>query len=213
MGKYPVAKEGFPFILICLVGVVLLWVTGFKWFELFMAPLTVFVIAFFRDPDRTAPTDKNAVISPADGLIIKIDNVRDTRFLNADTLRICIFMNVFNVHVNRVPFEGVVKGVIYNPGKFFKANLDKASMDNEQNAVIVETKAGRRYAFNQIAGLIARRIVCYAKPGMSYSRGERFGLIRFGSRVDVYLPVNCKAAVKVGDKVRAGSTIVGHWNA
>ena len=213
MGKYPVAKEGFPFILICLVGVALLWITGFKWFELFMVPLTVFVVAFFRDPDRTAPMDANAIISPADGLIIKIDEVKDTRFLNADTLRVCIFMNVFNVHVNRVPYEGVVKKVLYNPGKFFKANLDKASMDNEQNAVVVEAGNGMCYAFNQIAGLIARRIVCYARPGMRYARGERFGLIRFGSRVDVYLPKGCRAAVKVGDKVTAGSTIVGYWNA
>ncbi len=213
MGRIPVAREGYPFILAALFCIIIAWAVGLVWLEILFVPLAIFVIAFFRDPEREISSDRSAIVSPADGKVIKVEKIRDDRFLRGEALRICIFMNVFNVHVNRVPAPGRVVDVIYNPGKFFNASLDKASMHNEQNAVIMEGPGGARFAFNQIAGLIARRIVCYAKPGMSYDKGQRFGLIRFGSRVDVYLPVNCKANVKVGDKVSAGSSILGCWNA
>ncbi|HBG47875.1 MAG TPA: phosphatidylserine decarboxylase family protein [Deltaproteobacteria bacterium] len=213
MARIPVAREGYPFILAALFCIIVIWIAGLVWLELFFAPLGVFVLAFFRDPERVVPADANAIISPADGKVIKVERVRDEKFLKAEVLRICIFMNVFNVHVNRVPASGRVVDVIYNPGKFFNASLDKASLHNEQNAVIMEAENGRRFAFNQIAGLIARRIVCYAKAGMSFEKGQRFGLIRFGSRVDVYLPAGCTPTVKVGEKVRAGSSILGCWDA
>lgn len=210
--RVPIAREGYPFILIALFCIIVVWLLGLEWLEFLFVPLFVFVVAFFRDPERVIPDDPKAITSPADGRVIKVEKIRDERFLKTDALRICIFMNVFNVHVNRVIASGKVVDVIYNPGKFFNASLDKASMHNEQNAVVMEAK-GAKFAFNQIAGLIARRIVCYAKPGMKYEKGQRFGLIRFGSRVDVYLPAGCSSAVKVGEKVRAGSTVLGYWNA
>jgi len=210
--RVPIAREGYPFILIALFCIIVVWILGREWLEFLFVPLFVFVVAFFRDPERVIPDDPKAITSPADGRVIKVEKVRDDRFLKTDVLRICIFMNVFNVHVNRVVASGRVVDVIYNPGRFFNASLDKASMHNEQNAVIMEAE-GRKFAFNQIAGLIARRIVCYARAGMKYEKGQRFGLIRFGSRVDVYLPAGCSPAVKVGEKVRAGSSVLGYWNA
>ena len=210
--RIPIAREGYPFILIALFCIIVVWLAGLEWLEFLFVPLGIFVVAFFRDPERNIPGDAGSITSPADGKVIKVELIKDEKFLKADALRICIFMNVFNVHVNRAVASGKVVDVIYNPGKFFNASLDKASMHNEQNAVIME-EGGRRFAFNQIAGLIARRIVCYAKPGMRYEKGQRFGLIRFGSRVDVYLPAGCRPSVKVGEKVRAGSSILGYWNA
>lgn len=209
--RIPIAREGYPFILVSLLPNAVVWFFGFEWLLFFFVPLTIFVIAFFRDPEREVPEDKTAIVSPADGRVIKVEKVHEQRILGRESLRICIFMNVFNVHVNRAPAAGKVLKVLYNPGKFFNASLDKASLMNEQNAVVLEAKNGKTIAFNQIAGLIARRIVCHAKPGMKLEKGERFGLIRFGSRVDVYLPAECRAAVKVGDKVSAGSSILGYW--
>lgn len=211
--RIPIAREGYPFILIALFCIIVVWLAGIRWLEFLFVPLCIFVVAFFRDPERQIPTEAGSITSPADGRVIKVELIKDEKFLKTDVLRICIFMNVFNVHVNRAVASGKVVDVIYNPGKFFNASLDKASMHNEQNAVIMEDDKGRKFAFNQIAGLIARRIVCYAKPGMKYEKGQRFGLIRFGSRVDVYLPAGCSPSVKVGEKVSAGSTILGYWNA
>lgn len=208
--RIPIAREGYPFILAALVITVISAAVS-KWLLLLFGPLTIFVIAFFRDPERTVPAEAGAIVSPADGKVIKVERLKEERILNRESLKISIFMNVFNVHVNRAPFSGKVLKVLYNPGKFFNASLDKASLLNEQNAVVMEAKGGKTFAFNQIAGLIARRIVCYAKAGMKLERGQRFGLIRFGSRVDVYLPTDCRISVKVGDKVRAGSSILGYW--
>lgn len=211
LGRIPIAREGFPFILAAFILTVLVWLTGIAVLKGIFAALTVFVIAFFRDPERAAPDDPKAIISPADGKVIKIEKVFEGRLLNAEAQKISIFMNVFNVHVNRAPSDGKVVKVLYNPGKFLSANLDKASLENEQNGIVCEDKWGNRFAFNQIAGLVARRIVCRAKVGDTLSKGERFGLIRFGSRVDVYLPLECKIAVKIGDKVSSGTTILGWW--
>lgn len=213
MGRIPIAREGYPFILASLFCIIIVWFLGMKWLELFFVPLGIFVTQFFRDPEREVPADPNAIVAPADGRVIKVEKINDTRFLGTEALKISIFMNVFNVHVNRVPAPGKVVKIIYNPGKFFNASLDKASMENEQNALIMEGPGGRRFAFNQIAGLIARRIVCYAKEGDIFMKGVRFGMIRFGSRVDIFLPADCRPAVKIGDKTTAGSTIVGWWNA
>ncbi|MBI5587098.1 MAG: phosphatidylserine decarboxylase family protein [Deltaproteobacteria bacterium] len=209
--RIPIAREGYPFILAAVVPAMIAWFIT-PLLETVFVPLLVFVIAFFRDPERGIPGDEDSIVSPADGRVIKIEKVTEDRILKRESLRICIFMNVFNVHVNRAPASGVVTDILYNPGKFFNASLDKASLMNEQNAVVMKADNGKTFAFNQIAGLIARRIVCHARPAMKLSKGERFGLIRFGSRVDVYLPADARAAVKVGDKVRAGSSILGYWN-
>jgi len=208
----PVAKEGLPFIGIAAAVMLLVFIiTDIWWIDLFFVLVTVFVIYFFRDPDRVVTDDPSAIVSPADGKVIKIRRVRDDRFLNVDVMKISIFMSVFNVHVNRVPAASKVLDVRYNPGKFLVASVDKASLLNEQNCVIAEGPTGQKYAFNQIAGLIARRIVCYAGVGMDFDRGERFGLIRFGSRVDVYLPLDCKINVRYGHKVAAGATVLAYW--
>ncbi|MBI5236097.1 MAG: phosphatidylserine decarboxylase family protein [Deltaproteobacteria bacterium] len=207
----PIAPEGWPFIVASLVPVAVAWIIGLVWLELIFIPPAVFVIAFFRDPEREIPNEAAGIVSPADGRVIKAEIIRDDRFLGTDALKISIFMNVFNVHVNRASASGKIVKIIYNPGKFFNASFDKASLENEQNAVILETPDGRRIAMNQIAGLIARRIVCRVNTGDSLEKGARFGLIRFGSRVDVFLPVDCVPSVKVGDKVSAGSSIIARW--
>ncbi|MEK7774029.1 MAG: phosphatidylserine decarboxylase, partial [Deltaproteobacteria bacterium] len=143
--KFPVAREGYPFILACLICSAAIWFAGLRWLEAFFIPLTVFVIAFFRDPERRIPEDGDSIVSPADGRVIKVERNRDERFFKGSALKISIFMNVFNVHVNRAPFSGKVVDVIYNPGKFFNASLDKASLENEQNAIILETASGKRF--------------------------------------------------------------------
>jgi len=211
--KVPLAIEGVPFILIALVITILVfWVTR-SWIPgSICLAIFIFVVAFFRDPRRDIPEDSNSIVSPADGRIIIVDKVFDSRFTNTETIKISIFMNLFNVHVNRAPASGRVKKIIYNPGKFFSANLDKASLENEQNAVIATGPDGQVFVFNQIAGLVARRIVCRLKEGMEITRGKRFGLIRFGSRLDVYIPAASRVTVKVGDKVSAGTSILGYWS-
>lgn len=209
--RIPLAREGYPFILASIFGTIILFLAGFKSVSYLSGGLTIFIVSFFRDPERDIPSETDAIISPADGRIIIVDRVFEDRFMKQDAIKISIFMNVFNVHVNRVPASGKVSRVFYNPGKFFSADKDKASLENEQNALLIEADNSKRFVVNQIAGLIARRIVCYAKEGDKIERGKRFGMIRFGSRIDVYLPVDCRISVKVGDKVKAGSSILARW--
>lgn len=206
--RAPIAVEGIPFVAIAGIITVLFYVTGLIIPAVVFFLVTLFVIWFFRNPERRVPPGENNVISPADGKIIHISEVQENRILNKKMLKISIFMNVFNVHVNRFPLTGKVVDIVYNPGKFVSANLDKASLENEQNAVVLKTPAGEKIIFIQIAGLIARRIVCWIKKGQEAKRGERFGLIRFGSRVDVYLPVGTDVRVSLGDKVTAGESIL-----
>lgn len=206
----PIAIEGLPFAIPLLILSAALWYFGVRYPASFFTLLTIFVLWFFRNPERVAPQDLSAVISPADGKIIVAEEINEDRYLKKKALKISVFMNVFNVHVNRVPYSGKVQDVIYNKGKFISANLDKASMDNEQNAVILDIGNGKKIMFVQIAGLIARRIVCYLKPGDTVKKGKRMGLIRFGSRVDVYLPAGSTLNVKIGDKVVAGETVLGY---
>jgi len=203
---FPVAKEGFVF-----VGLFAL-LTGLTWGTVagpFFGVLTAFCLYFFRDPRRCVPTGANILVSPGDGKVVDVSRVEEGRFLKKQAIKISIFLNVFDVHVNRVPVAGSVVGVFYNPGRFFAANVPKASLENEQNALLLETVSGARIVCIQIAGLIARRIVCRVKAGMMLRSGERFGLIRFGSRVDLYLPLSADVRVAVGDRVRGGETIVG----
>jgi phosphatidylserine decarboxylase len=208
--NYPhpiLAREGWPFIAAALALAVIVWaVAGFAW-SLPVWLIAIFVIQFFRDPPRPVPTQPNVVLSPADGRIVKVEKVRDP-MTERDTLLISVFMNVFNVHSNRSPVDGTVEKIQYSAGKFVNADLDKASSENERNAMIVRLASGERIAVVQVAGLIARRILCYAREGQRLARGERYGFIRFGSRVDVYLPLAARPKVAVGDIVHATTTIL-----
>jgi len=210
----PFAKEGYPFIAFAVGLTLLLGLSSWKLASFVLALpaavsvlLTLFVLYFFRNPERTPPADPKAVIAPADGTVIVSERVAETP-LGIEALKISIFMSVFNVHVNRVPFDGKVLDVSYQRGKFFDARDGRASCENERNGIVLEATGGVRIAFVQIAGLIARRIVCYPRVGDLLKRGERYGLIRFGSRVDVYLPVDTEALVKIGDKTVAGETVL-----
>lgn len=213
--RIPIAPEGWPFILGSLAVTAVLWFVDISigFYSLFYPALSLslFIIWFFRDPERVIPEGDGAIVSPADGKVIIVEEVDEDRFLKSRAMKISIFMNVFNVHVNRAPASGRIVDIFYNPGKFFNASFDKASLLNEQNALLIEADNGKRYVANQIAGLIARRIVCRAKPGDALVRGARFGLIRFGSRLDVFLPTDVKVKVKVGEKVSAGSSILANW--
>ena len=205
-----IVPEGFPFILIAFVITFLAAFLGFKKTAILFLVAAVFVAWFFRNPERKTPRENGYVISPADGKVIKIEDMCITADPVAGKFKkISIFMSIFNVHVNRMPCSGAIKMIRYRKGRFFSANIDKASLLNEQNAVLIETDGGKQILTVQIAGLIARRIVCWISEGMRVERGERFGLIRFGSRLDVYLPTEAKILVKVGDKVKAGETPIG----
>jgi len=173
---------------------------------------TLFTCWFFRDPDRKIPLDEKCLVSPADGRIIIIKKQVACEYLSEPCIKISIFMNVFNVHVNRVPFDGVIQKVLYHPGKFMNASFDKASTDNERNALIIKTDQDKRFAVVQIAGLIARRIINCTQEGERLKKGTRYGMIQFGSRLDLYLPDDFNVAVDVGSKTKAGSTIIGYMN-
>lgn len=171
--------------------------------------LTIWCLWFFRDPDRSPDQMlEGGVLCPADGKIIQIREVDCPYLMEGKALRVCVFMNVFNVHVNRIPMDGEILDTQYHQGKFFGAYADKASLENEQMGVMMNA-SGKKILFIQIAGLVARRIVCRLKSGEKVSQGQRFGLIRFGSRVDLYLPLHTQLLVKVGDKVHAGQTWIG----
>ena len=201
-----IAREGWPFIIGgLLLSLVLSACSG--WLALPFWLFTIFALQFFRDPPRPVPQDADAILCPADGRIVVVERTTDPhRFTEA--LKISVFMNVFNVHSQRSPADGVLDGVQYYPGKFLNADLDKASEQNERNAVLMTTESGRKITFVQVAGLVARRILCYSRPGDKLRRGERYGFIRFGSRVDVYLPIDAVPQVAIGDKVSASSTIL-----
>ena len=206
-----IAPEGIPFLLgaAALAAVLsLLWPRTIP-AALFGALLTVFVGWFFRNPDRTPPSLPGAVISPADGKIMYAGDNPPGRYLDEPGKRVSVFMSVFDVHVNRAPVSGKVVSVRYHPGKFLAANVEKASLANEQNGVLLETPDGQRVAYVQIAGLIARRIVCDLAEGDTVRQGQRVGIIRFGSRVDILLPASASLSVRAGDRVRAGESVVG----
>lgn len=205
-----IASEGYPFIVFSLVITIFVAFLGISWLVILAALSTIFIIWFFRNPDRHFPEEENVVISPADGKVIKVENVEMYNTITGKFKKISIFMNVFSVHVNRNPYAGKIETINYHEGKFVSANLDKASSDNERNEIQIRTGNGSSIWMVQIAGLIARRIVCWVKVGDTVKKGERFGLIRFGSRVDVYLPEDSRIVVKIGQKVRAGETPLGY---
>ncbi|WP_298167648.1 phosphatidylserine decarboxylase [Acidithiobacillus sp.] len=206
---YPLlAREGWPFLALFLgVAIVLQMVTNGWWASPFYL-LFLFSLQFFRDPRRPSPAlSERSVLCPADGRVIAIEQVDDP-YLSRPALKISIFMNVFDVHVNRMPVKGQVQKVWYFPGKFFNAALDKASLENERNALWVKTDDGSDVTVVQVAGLVARRIVCYVAADSSVAAGQRFGFIRFGSRVDTYLPFNTQPLVVVGERVRSGTQCI-----
>ncbi len=208
--NYPhplLAREGWPFIAgAAALALVVSWTAGFAWSLPFWL-IVAFVVQFFRDPPRQVPALASAVLSPADGRIVKVHKVHDA-LTQRETLLISVFMNVFNVHSNRSPVDGTVESVQYSPGSFVNADLDKASTENERNAMVMRLDSGERVTVIQVAGLIARRILCYVKPGDRLARGQRYGFIRFGSRVDVYLPLTARPRVAVGDIVYATTTVL-----
>ena len=210
MKRYPhpiIAREGWPYLAV-MAGSSALVTWGVGW--AFAAPfwiLSLFVLQFFRDPGRDVPDEPRAVLSPADGRIVAVEKVNDP-YLNREAIKVSVFMNVFNVQSNRSPVDGTVQQIWYFPGKFVNADLDKASTENERNAVWLKTAGGADITSVQVAGLIARRILCYIKVGDALTRGQRYGFIRFGSRVDVYLPLDAAVKVSIGDKVSATTTIL-----
>ena len=207
--NYPhpiIAREGWPFLAISLV----LAIAATIWCAAWSIPvwiIALFVLQFFRDPPREIPQTVGAVLSPADGRVIKVERAQDP-YGQREAILISVFMNVFNVHSNRSPVDGKIEQVQYFPGKFVNADLDKASLENERNAIVLKTADAQTVTFVQVAGLIARRILCYVKAGDVLTRGQRYGFIRFGSRVDVYLPVDADVKVSIGDKVSATTTIL-----
>lgn len=209
MKNYPhpiIAREGWPFLAISLAAAV----GATLWCATWSIPLWIialFVLQFFRDPPRDVPEQANAITSAADGKVIVVEKAFD-EFLQREALKISVFMNVFNVHSNRSPLNGTIHQRWYSPGKFLNAALAKASTENERNALWLKTQDGQDVTCVQIAGLVARRILCYVDQGDSLRRGQRYGFIRFGSRVDLYLPLTATPKVSLGDKVSAGSTIL-----
>ena len=210
MTNYPhpiIAQEGTPYLIVLLTASVFgsLWL---GWWSLPLWLVTLFVLQFFRDPPRVIPQGEGLVLCPADGRVIVVGEVADPYRGGARSLKVSIFMNVFNVHSQRSPVDGVVTQVKYAKGLFVNAAFDKASSDNERNALVIRLDDGREISCVQVAGLIARRILCYVHEGDRLARGQRYGFIRFGSRVDVYLPPGSVPRVAIGDKVSASSTVL-----
>ena len=206
--RIPIALEGYPFILFAAFATLVLAFLELAVLALPCLLLTGFVTWFFRDPERVGPDRSDAFVSPADGKVIVAEEVDDLRFVQGRAYKVSIFMNVFNVHVNRVPYQGRVEQVLLRPGKFYAADSERGALQNENCALTIQAGNNLRYGVVQMAGLIARRIVCWAEKGDELVTCQRYGLIRFGSRVDLYLPLQVEMLVKKGDKVRAGETVI-----
>lgn len=200
------AREGWPYMAAAILVALLVTAVG-GWWSIPFWIIALFVVQFFRDPPRHVPLQPNAVLSPADGRIVVVETTQDP-YAQREALKISVFMNVFNVHSNRSPVDGEITHLEYFAGKFVNADLDKASLENERNALVIRTPGGDTVTAVQVAGLVARRILCYVRAGDHLARGQRYGFIRFGSRVDVYLPPDAQPRVAIGDKVSATSTIL-----
>ena len=208
--QWPVAKEGLPFLVPSALLTIFLGGMGWKVLMSLGILLTIFIAFFFRNPKRKIPSLQNIILSPADGRIVHVGQCEEDRFLREKALKVSIFMSLFNVHINRAPAAGKVLERSYHPGRFLVASVDKASLLNEQNAFVLETEDQFKILLIQIAGFVARRIVCYAKAGDTLRKGEIFGLIRFGSRIDLYLPTEVKPIVRIGQHVKGGESIIGY---
>lgn len=204
----PVVKEGLPFLFIALIASLAFWLSGFWPIGAFFLACAVFIAFFFRNPERLAPVGAHLVCSPADGKVIFVGTVKENEFLHEEMQKVSIFMSLFNVHVNRVPIDATVKNIKHHRGRFMAASEDRASEENERNCMLLETGKGVKLVMVQVAGLIARRIVCYPSVGSFILKGQRFGLIRFGSRCDMYFPKDAQLLVKKGDTVLGGETLL-----
>lgn len=205
----PVARERLPFLIGVTVLTLAVALLKVIWVTVPMVCLALLVFWFFRDPARVIPTGEGLIVSPADGKIIELSEAKEDRFLKDRAVKVSIFLNLFDVHVNRIPCAGRVQAIRYQPGTFLAADKDLASTQNEQNAILLEAAPGVNLVFVQVAGLVARRIVCWVKEGDRVARGSRFGMIRFGSRTDLFLPLGTELKVRLGQKVKGGSSIVG----
>ncbi len=205
----PIAREGYPFIALFAFVTLVFALLGWIFLTLLLLALTLFSVYFFRNPERLVPTGGNLVVAPADGKVVFVGDVQEDRYFKKRVTKVSIFMSVFNVHVNRAPCDGKVVDMYYNKGQFLNASYDKASECNEQSGILLEAEGGSRILFVQIAGLIARRIVTYPVVGDLLQRGARYGLIRFGSRVDIYFPENSDVTVLLGERTIAGETVLG----
>ncbi len=204
----PIAREGFPFVFGPGVPAIAAGLAGWGGTALALSALSVYCAWFFRNPARVIPSGEDLIVSPGDGKVVAIEHEFESRFLKADSIRVSIFLNIFNVHINRVPCDGSLHDVVYQPGQFLVASKPDATVKNEQNALMIQRTDGKKVLCVQVAGLIARRIVCWASPGEQVGKGDRFGLIRFGSRMDVSLPKESELRVKVGDQVKGGTSII-----
>lgn len=211
--RIPIALEGYPFIGFAAFATLVFALLELSAAALPCLLLTAFVTWFFRDPDRVGPDRADAFVSPADGKVIVTEEVDDHRFVQGRARKVSIFMNVFNVHVNRLPYRGRVEQVLLRPGKFYAADSERGALQNEHCGLTILAGDNLRYGVVQMAGLIARRIVCWAEKGDELATGQRYGLIRFGSRVDLYLPLQVELLVKKGEKVRAGETVIARVDA
>lgn len=209
--RWPFAREGNTHIAVTAGLTLVLFALDVPVLPWLALAATLFTLNFFRDPERVVPTDPSLLVAPADGRVIKVTEIHDDRFLHGPAKVVCIFMSPLDVHVNRVPADSRVVDVIYREGSFLRAWADEASVDNEQSAVIAERPDGTRFCFVQISGFVARRIVSYLQPGMEIRRGERYGMIKFGSRADIYLPPSAEVLVAVGDRTTAGVTAIARW--
>jgi phosphatidylserine decarboxylase len=208
--RWPIAKEGLPFLIPFVIFSVFFAGMGWKVLAMLGIFFSIFIAFFFRNPKRKIPNLQNIILAPADGRITNVGECEEDRFLNTKALKISIFMSLFSVHLNRAPVSGKVIQRSYNPGRFLMANVEKSSLLNEQNAFILEAEDRFKILLIQIAGFVARRIVCYVKAGDTLRKGEIFGLIRFGSRVDLYLPTEVNPIVRIGQHVKGGESIIGY---
>ncbi|GAB4413474.1 MAG: phosphatidylserine decarboxylase family protein [Thermodesulfovibrionales bacterium] len=210
ISMFKTAPEGYPYIVFpTLIAVAVITVFGgWTWIALLPLALTLFMVFFFRDPEREIPGGDNIFVSPADGRVILINKVYEDQYLKDEAVEVSIFMSPLNVHVNRSPCDGVVEKVVYTPGRFLSAFKHEASLQNENIAMLLNTAHGR-ILVRQVAGFLARRAVCRVKPGDVLKKGDRYGIIKFSSRLDVYLPEGAAVRVKSGDRVKAGETVIG----
>jgi len=206
---WPIAREGVPFLAAVAVPAAAAWALGWTVAGALFGAAAFFTGWFFRNPSRRIPDGPNLIVSPGDGRVLAVMEEEEPRFLKARAVRVSIFLSPLNVHINRTPCEGLVKAISYSPGKFLVASRTEATLQNEQTAMLIETDAGCRILCVQVAGYVARRIVCWLSEGERVERGERYGLIRFGSRMDLYVPAGTQVRVKAGDRVTGGETIIG----
>lgn len=204
----PIVKEGLPFLGLALMASVAFWIGGWWPLSVFFLALSLFIAFFFRNPERLAPVGAQLVCSPADGKVIFVGLAKENEFIKEEVQKVSIFMSIWNVHVNRVPIDATVKNIKHHRGRFMAAFEDRASEENERNCMLLETAKGVKIVLVQVAGLVARRIVCYPNVGAFILKGQRFGLIRFGSRCDIYFPKEAQILVKTGDTVLGGETLL-----